>query len=81
MNVSEINFGTSAGETVTETGLYRVFHDANHATVKDVVCLKGETLPQCVQCGSKVKFVLQKRLIHASQYARLVWPPEVRPKT
>lgn len=80
MKLPEINFGIAAGETVAETGLYRVFHDGNHATIMDVVCIKDEVLPQCKECGAKVRFMLRERMVHALQYDLLEPLPDTHPK-
>ncbi len=81
MRLPEINFGISAGKIVEETGRYRVHHEANHTNVTDIVCIKGDVLPPCKKCGTKVRFILQERLTHASQCDQLESLPEAPPKT
>lgn len=44
-----------AGETIPETGIYRVFH-AGHRVSHEVTLLRDETFPRCSACGNEVHF-------------------------
>ena len=54
----------SAGETVSETGIYEVIHDGAHRTAHEVVMLNGTPFPACDTCATKVRF----RLIRTAPY-------------
>lgn len=45
------------GETIQETGIYRVFH-CRHRVSHEVTLLSGERFPRCSVCGDKVHFEL-----------------------
>lgn len=44
-----------AGQSIPETGLYRVFH-AEHRLSHEVILLQGEIFPRCSVCGNDVHF-------------------------
>jgi hypothetical protein len=46
-----------AGETVSVTGQYRVFH-SGHRLSHDVILLKDDPFPRCQECGANVHFEL-----------------------
>lgn len=46
-----------AGEPITETGIYRVFH-SEHRVSHEVTLLAGQVFPTCAECGSDVHFEL-----------------------
>lgn len=43
------------GESVPETGVYLVIHDA-HRPVHEVVLRKADVFPLCGKCGENVRF-------------------------
>jgi hypothetical protein len=49
------------GETVPETGIYRVIHSA-HRLPHEVVIQKDEYFPRCCKCSESVVFTL----VHAA---------------
>lgn len=46
-----------AGEPITETGIYRVFHN-EHRVSHEVTLLAGQHFPGCDECGNDVHFEL-----------------------
>ena len=46
-----------AGEPITETGIYRVFH-SEHRVSHEVTLLAGQAFPTCADCGRDVHFEL-----------------------
>ena len=46
------------GETVKESGIYEVIHDATHRASHDVVMLAGDVFPPCETCEQRVRFQL-----------------------
>ncbi len=46
-----------AGEPITETGIYRVFH-SEHRVSHEVTLLAGQAFPTCGDCGRDVHFEL-----------------------
>jgi len=54
----------SAGQPVTESGIYEVVHDRAHRTAHEVVMLKGDSFPPCDNCAARVRF----RLIRTAPY-------------
>ena len=53
-----------AGETVLETGIYEVLHEASHRAAHEVVMLNGDAFPECDTCAGKVRF----RLVRTAPY-------------
>lgn len=53
-----------AGETVKETGIYEVVHDAGHRSAHEVVMLSGDAFPPCDTCELRVHF----RLVRTAPY-------------
>ena len=47
------------GEPIVETGIYRVFH-GDHRMTHEVTLLKGQSFPECRECGRVVHFELVK---------------------
>jgi len=45
------------GDTVPETGIYRVTHNL-HRLPHEAVLMKGEIFPRCAKCSSEVLFEL-----------------------
>lgn len=45
------------GETIPESGIYRVFH-RGHRVSHEAVLLKSEAFPRCSNCGSDVHYEL-----------------------
>jgi hypothetical protein len=58
-----------AGTRVEVSGHYRVFHQRNHSVVLDVLCIAGETFPECRTCGSKANFTLHRDIPHVRECA------------
>ena len=46
------------GESVKQSGIYEVVHDAAHRDSHDVVMLAGDTFPPCETCENRVRFQL-----------------------
>ena len=53
-----------AGETVRQSGIYEVIHDAEHRVAHEVVMIGGESFPDCDTCKEKVRF----RLVRTAPY-------------
>lgn len=47
----------SVGETIVQSGVYRVLH-TGHRVSHYVVLLAGESFPRCARCGDQVRFEL-----------------------
>ncbi len=45
----------STGQTVPESGIYRVVH-AEHRLPHEVTLLRGEEFPRCCKCSGSVSF-------------------------
>jgi len=45
------------GERVQHSGIYRVFHNPEHAEPHEVTCLYGKRFPQC-RCCEHARFML-----------------------
>ncbi|MGE5322209.1 MAG: hypothetical protein ACM3SW_05080 [Actinomycetota bacterium] len=54
----------SAGQPVTESGIYEVVHDRAHRMAHEVVMLKGNSFPPCDSCAESVRL----RLIRTAPY-------------
>lgn len=52
------------GQPVEQSGLYRVFHHEQHASVRDLIFLQGYEFPPCSVCGDNVVF----ELFHPCRY-------------
>jgi hypothetical protein len=51
------------GDTVPESGIYRVTHDPKHAAAHEVTCVEGKTFPPCKNCDHP-RFVLVRPATH-----------------
>ena len=47
-----------SGESVKQSGIYEVMHDAEHRASHDVVMLAGDVFPPCETCAERVRFQL-----------------------
>jgi len=56
------------GETVPNSGIYRVVHDPNHYQEHEVTCVAGKPFPPCNHCGHHVRFVLERAARHISNH-------------
>jgi hypothetical protein len=56
------------GETVPNSGIYRVKHDKEHEEAHDVTCISGKRFPPCSGCGKGVKFVLRDKAKHIEDH-------------
>jgi hypothetical protein len=45
-----------AGQSVPESGIYRVIHHQDHRPSHEAVMHRGDILPVCDQCQEKVRF-------------------------
>ncbi len=54
---SSADAGCRVGETIVQSGVYRVRH-AGHRVSHYVVLLAGQTFPRCARCGDDVRFQL-----------------------
>jgi hypothetical protein len=45
-----------AGQTVPESGIYKVIHHQEHRLSHEAVMHRGDVLPACDQCQEKVRF-------------------------
>jgi hypothetical protein len=45
-----------AGQTVPESGIYKVVHHQEHRPSHEAVMHRGDVLPACDQCHEKVRF-------------------------
>jgi hypothetical protein len=52
---------------VRMSGVYRAFHDRDHAPVDQVICIRGEVFPRCNRCGGKAKFMLHTAVRHVKE--------------
>lgn len=56
------------GESVPNSGIYRVIHDPNHRSEHEVTCVHGKTFPPCNHCGHHVRFVLVRAARHIDSH-------------
>lgn len=49
------------GQSVSQSGRYKVFHKAHHLP-SDIALLKGNFFPACASCRAPVHFKLTQRL-------------------
>ena len=66
INVPEV---FKPGELVRQSGIYRIFHEQDHTTVHDVLCICDEHFPKCRQCGERVRFQLITAFQHINEDA------------
>lgn len=52
------------GDTVRQSGIYEVIHDAEHRAAHEVVMISGDQFPNCETCDQKVRF----RLVRTAPY-------------
>jgi hypothetical protein len=51
------------GDTVPQSGIYRVTHDTNHTSPHEVTCVDGKKFPPCRGC-SHPRFTLVRAAEH-----------------
>ncbi|HEV2992719.1 MAG TPA: hypothetical protein VG759_30075 [Candidatus Angelobacter sp.] len=49
-----------SGETANVSGIYRLEH-SKHPVARELVLLKGSTLPSCPACSEPITFILVKQ--------------------
>lgn len=54
------------GDTVPESGIYKVTHDPKHAATHEVTCIEGKTFPPCKGCDHP-RFVLVRSAKHIKE--------------
>src|SRR5260370_35996923 len=54
------------GNTVPQSGIYRVDHDVRHTQPHEVTAIQGETFPPCRNCGHGVTYTLIRAALHIS---------------
>jgi len=52
------------GDTVKQSGIFEVVHDAEHRVAHEVVMIAGDAFPNCETCDQKVRF----RLVRTAPY-------------
>ena len=57
------------GQTVPESGIYRVVHDRNHLPVHEVTAVKNERFPPCRNCGDHPRFTLARPALHLKEHS------------
>lgn len=57
MNRNALSKFFRVGESISVSGIYRVFH-SGHRLSHEVVLLSGESFPRCSACGDDVRFEL-----------------------
>ena len=62
-----------SGESITQSGHYKIFHKAHHLR-SDIGLLKGDLFPPCASCSVPVHFRLTQALLveSASERFRLL---------
>ena len=55
------------GDTVQQSGIYKVTHDPNHAQTHEVTCVYGKTFPPCRGCQHP-RFELVRAAVHIEQH-------------
>ena len=51
------------GDTVPNSGIYRVIHDPKHAQEHEVTCIYGKKFPPCRDCAHP-RFMLVRKALH-----------------
>ena len=59
--MEEIGERFSAGQRISDSGIYEVIHDRHHRANHQVMCTAGETFPGCSICGTQIRFELAIR--------------------
>jgi hypothetical protein len=54
------------GDTVPESGIYKVRHDPKHAGNHEVTCIEGERFPPCRSCPHPT-FELVRKAVHIKE--------------
>ncbi|HEY3928360.1 MAG TPA: hypothetical protein VGL89_08300 [Candidatus Koribacter sp.] len=52
------------GDSVPESGIYEVIHDADHRQAHDAVMIMGNRFPTCETCNERVRF----RIVRTAPY-------------
>ena len=52
------------GQTVPESGIYEVIHEADHRQAHDAVMIRGNDFPNCEICDQQVRF----RIVRTAPY-------------
>ncbi len=52
------------GDTVPDSGIYKVNHDRTHVQEHEITAIKGESFPPCNHCGSHPRFTLIRAAHH-----------------
>ena len=52
------------GDTVKQSGIFEVVHDAEHRAAHEVVMIAGDAFPNCETCDQNVRF----RLVRTAPY-------------
>jgi hypothetical protein len=56
------------GNTVPDSGIYKVNHDGRHASEHEVTCVKGEPFPPCRNCGHGITYSLVRAAHHVKDH-------------
>ena len=59
------------GDTVPDSGIYKVNHDKNHAAEHEVTAIKGEPFPPCNNCGKGITYSLVRQAHHLKDHPLL----------
>lgn len=59
------------GDTVENSGIYKVNHDKTHAQEHEVTAVKGEPFPPCRNCGKGVTYTVVRLAHHIKVHASL----------
>ncbi len=57
------------GDTVPDSGIYKVVHDYVHREEHEVTCVKGEHFPPCNHCGHHPRFAAVRLAHHVHNHA------------
>jgi hypothetical protein len=73
LNFSAMSGGRfKTGETIPDSGIYRVFHSAHHLP-HEVTLLKRKAFPKCQKCADVVTFELLRTLSYQTIVRELPW--------
>jgi hypothetical protein len=59
------------GQTVPESGIYKVNHDRKHTAEHEVTAVRGEPFPPCRNCGSGITYSLVRAAHHVKHHPSL----------
>jgi hypothetical protein len=62
--MAEIGTQYEPGESVPNSGIYKVVHDPYHSKEHEVTCVYGKPFPPCNHCGHHVRFILVRAARH-----------------